>query len=176
MSDTRVIDADGHVVEIGTTFRDFLDEPYRTRSRHYESELALVPTDGFDRNLGDKFKKSAVARLADGSMRSTSVGSSSQFCTHRLDSIWASHVIPTSPWPFVAPTTSGCMKSSAPTAKVACSEHACCLLTIRPKLPRELRRVSAETDFVAAMLPADGPYLLGHRDFDPCTRPRLRAI
>ena len=167
MSDARVIDADGHVVEIGTTFRDFLDEPYRTRSRHYESELALVPTDGFDRNLGDKFKKSGGS-TARGWLDALDLGGLELAVLY--PSLGLHLGFARDPDLAVA----FCRAHNKWLHEVICSNGegrllgACLLPPHDPaEAAAELRRVSAETDFVAAMLPADGAYLLGHRDLNP---------
>lgn len=162
-----MIDADGHVVEVDTTLRDFLDEPYRTRAVHYASELAMVPTDGFDRNLGDKFDK-APGSTARGWLDALDAGGLGFAVLYpsvglhlgmardpdvavafsRAHNRWLDEVI--------------CRQGDGRLLGV-------CLLAPHDPVEAaaEIRRVGAETDFVAAMLPADGAYLFGHRDFDP---------
>lgn len=167
MTELGVIDADGHVVEIDTSLRDFLDEPYRTRARHYPSEVAMVPTDGFDRNLGDKFDK-APGSTARGWLDALDVGGLESAVLYPSLGLHLGMARD----PDVAVAFSRAHNKWLD--EVICSGGEGRLLGVCLLPPHdpaeaaaEIRRVAAETDFVAAMLPADGAYLLGHSCFDP---------
>ena len=166
-SGTGPIDADGHVVEVDTTLRDFLEEPYRSRARHYSSEVAMVPTDGFDRNLGDKFSR-AGGRTAREWLDALELGGLELAVLY--PSLGLHLGLARDPDLAVAFSRA----HNRWLDEVICSQGegrllgACLLPPHDPdEAAAELRRVAAGTDFVAAMLPADGAYLFGHKRFDP---------
>jgi predicted TIM-barrel fold metal-dependent hydrolase len=157
----EVIDADGHVTETWDQLQRHLPEPYRRRP----TLPPYFPQDGWDRRLCGTLGHWAgdVAAWHDaldrgGMARSVLYPTLGLFMPFVRDPEWAVVLCRAYNTMLHAELTS----QSSRLAGVA-------LLPLQDPgaAAAELTRAVTDLGFVGAMLAADGPYLLGHRRFDP---------
>ena len=160
----RAIDADGHVLEDLPKMWEYLEEPYRTFREHMD---VLAPTDGWERNLGQKLYRGPASKAEDwldalerGDMESTvlypTIGLNTSFIQDpdyrvvfvRAYNNWLANEI--------------CRHGGGRIRGMAI------LPTYSPEeAAKELRRAKTELGLVGGMFAADGAQLLlGHRGYD----------
>ncbi len=159
-----LIDADGHVTETSKQVEKYLEEPYRSRSRHYQ-ENALFPRDGADRRLFGRFTESApdaetwLAALDRGGLDATVLYPTLGLWVSFLkDKAWA-----------VAVCRAYNTFLSEEFAKASGRLKGVGILPVQDPAAAvvELRRCAEELGFAAVMLHADGQHLLGDEKFHP---------
>ena len=165
-SDPHAIDADGHVSEDVRRIRDYLESPY---DRLYAGDRmeagSLTPADGAPRDLGEKFvtgvggtTQAWLAMMAEGGLEKAVL------------------------YPTVGLTTgiikdpdfavAFCRAYNDWLSSEVCSPEQGVLgaALVAPQDPQEAAREvhrARTLGLVAIALVTDGPYLLGHRSFDP---------
>lgn len=169
MADTqlRTIDGDGHVTERQSNILDYLESPWRERATGKTgSTFSLTPSDGIDRNMGGKLLKgagntcqawlealdmggldAAVLYTTQGLFLGMVNDPDHAIAVARGYNSWLSHEL--------------CQPSDSKLYGVALlpvQDHA--------EAAKELRRAVTDLHLSGAMLPADGPNLLGDPKFD----------
>ena len=173
----RSIDGDGHIMELmGTTLPDYLEEPYLSRMRADReawqgmgATFAWRPSDCWDRNLGTSLFKGHgnrpdewLAQLDAGPLDAAVLYPSF------LLLIGAAY---DADWSVALCRAFNQWVADEFVAKGEGRLHA--VGVIPPQDPeeaaKEVARISS-LGLVAAMIPSDGPHLLGTRQFDPVWR------
>jgi hypothetical protein len=183
MTHLRSIDGDGHIMELmGTTLPDYLEEPYVSRMRADRevwqgmgATFAWLPSDCWDRNLGTTLFKGHgnrpdewLAQLDAGPLDAAVLYPSFLLLIGAASD---------ADWSVALCRAFNQWVADEFVAKGEGRLHAVGVLP--PQDPeeaaKEVARV-ASLGLVAAMIPSDGPHLLGARPFDPCGgRPRRTA-
>jgi hypothetical protein len=163
----RTIDGDGHVTERQSNILDYLESPWRERATgRTGTTFSLTPSDGIDRNMGGKLFKGAgntcqawLEALDLGGLDAAVLYTTSglflgmvndpdhAIAVARGYNNWLSHEL--------------CQPSDGKLYGVA-------LLPVQDpgEAAKELRRAVTDLHLSGAMLPADGPNLLGDPKFD----------
>ena len=163
----RTIDGDGHVTERQSNILDYLESPWRERATGKTgTTFSLTPSDGIDRNMGGKLFKGAgntcqawLEALDMGGLDAAVLYTTSglflgmvndpdhAIAVARGYNNWLSHEL--------------CQPSGGKLYGVA-------LLPVQDpgEAAKELRRAVTDLHLSGAMLPADGPNLLGDPKFD----------
>lgn len=173
----RSIDGDGHIMELmGTTLPDYLEEPYLSRMRADReawqgmgATFAWLPSDCWDRNLGTSLFKGHgnrpdewLAQLDAGPLDAAVLYPSFLLLIGAAND---------ADWSVALCRAFNQWVADEFVAKGEGRLHA--VGVIPPQDPeeaaKEVARISS-LGLVAAMIPSDGPHLLGTRQFDPVWR------
>jgi predicted TIM-barrel fold metal-dependent hydrolase len=177
MSSLRAIDGDGHLMELmGTTLPDYLEEPYLSRSRADRAmwdgvgaTFPWLPSDCWDRNLGSELFKGRgnrpeewLEQLERGPLDAAVLYPSF------LLLIGAAY---DPDWSIALCRAFNQWVADEFVAKGEGRVH--CVGVLPPQDPEEAAKELAHVHalgLVAAMIPADGPHLLGSARFDAVWR------
>ena len=162
---TLAVDGDGHIQENAAELVQARDEPYREFRSSDNISATLVPVDGQDRNLGQRLLR-GYARTAQQWLDALERGPMEWTAVYPTMGLFSGFVKdPEYQAVF-------CKAYNVWLAHGICAEAGGRVLGVgllpthdAAEAVKEIRRAK-ELGMVAAMFPADGPHLLGHRRFD----------
>jgi predicted TIM-barrel fold metal-dependent hydrolase len=162
MKNFETIDADGHVTETPQQLQRYLDEPFKSRPLRYNSPY--YPTDGWDRRLFGAIE--AVATTVDAWVKLADEHDLSRVVLFPTVGLNVGFLRDPS-WAVALCRAYNSMLRAEFTSRDARLAGVALLPVQDPGAAvDELRRARDELGFVAGMLAADGPQLLGHARYD----------
>ena len=158
----RAIDADGHVSESASRLLEHLEPPYRD---YYATGGVLRPSDAAPRNLGTKLARGR-GNSREAWLEMMALGDLETAIVYPTGGLGVGFIKD----PDFAVAYCRAYNAWLANEMVQPSAGLLGVAVLAPQEPaeaaKELRRIKQELHLTAAMLPADGISLLGHRSFD----------